>query len=1066
MKDISDSDESGQESDDDTKHKISRTGPDKCPEKSPPDKKFMESDKFQNNGPLKLTNGGPHSEQDDLSHCVPEKTEIGLSNKLKEMVRDDHSNAEEKKETLEKSESQLKENVSKEILFKEGVRDNSKVSSSLKRLMRMDDYLPSINDYLPSPKKVSKVNGVPSNKTSVIVSSVTSRTNSLPKNTDHMNKNSPSHAGVSSYLKRSMPFVQNYFTGGEDQPLDLSKKTVSKSLTCPKSSITSPKVSNGYLPSVPSSLKCLQQQFGEDYHFRTAKKHNLYSASSSIVNMRPSVRSRNPSNTVPISMNSTEFFNHKSRCDSPGAISPSKAASICNLSPSSPHPKSPDYVLSKKQSLSDSKLNVSDSEAKESIKMEECMSDKTDNSGHKYTTHRCSCHKSYNTLYGLSIHLKDTGHMPASSKSSNLLEYPKLVRGQDMWLNQESEQTRRILRCMQCGESFRSLPMLTVHMMQTQHYTKIVSSDHGRRSHKCSAYCDRELDKECIFKCKVCNDTFTDMEGLANHMILSGHHKKQSIRGQSYLDIGLRTRRKRFYSGEENLQYGPSPTVATLLEYKRKCFNNSDYVKIPSSSHGDNDSKFSDEVESSVTCDNCGKRIETRKFVEHVRLCLHQKMDVLESLRLRFSDKLPKCKSPEIKVENIIPESQQLQRSEPDTKPLNFSKSPHQDTMCQEKKIKIKSEDLDKREEKIREKIDFLSQKVMEDPAEVNENMSKESKKALDIIDPEAGEDAPTNGSALKAMESFINKSFTSKFDFRTLASSSISENNISNSLPLNTSLSQLDRESPFHYFAAKYRKFYNAMSSNSKSPPPRVCTEDKEKLPTISPVSRPHKEPESPLSSSHGRGSPVVEEEDPGLDKKSDDTASNASEPLMNKYLNIDEEERENGRIKKKDSSSALDSLSSFVYGQRLTSEHPLDSLQKLITKNDIPKLVMEKALNCLQRESPDLSVPLNLSIKAEGSDDREGTYLGREDFSDSDTSPVGSDSDTADYRCAACSRQFASKGSYRYHLSRCHLSSVKKYGIKEAFNMSPYVYLPLDHTAKFSKYYEMAHELASKGK
>lgn len=56
---------------------------------------------------------------------------------------------------------------------------------------------------------------------------------------------------------------------------------------------------------------------------------------------------------------------------------------------------------------------------------------------------------------------------------------------------------------MQCGESFKSLPMLTVHMMQTQHYSKIVSAEHGRRSHKCSAYCDRELDKECIFKCKV-----------------------------------------------------------------------------------------------------------------------------------------------------------------------------------------------------------------------------------------------------------------------------------------------------------------------------------------------------------------------------------------------------------------------------------------------------------------------------------------------------------------------------------------------------------------------------------
>ena len=122
---------------------------------------------------------------------------------------------------------------------------------------------------------------------------------------------------------------------------------------------------------------------------------------------------------------------------------------------------------------------------------------------------------------------------------------------------------------------------------------------------------------------------------------------------------------------------------------------------------------------------------------------------------------------------------------------------------------------------------------------------------------------------------------------------------------------------------------------------------------------------------------------------------------------------------------------------------------------------------------------MPLNLSMKpgAGGSEDEDpgdchpdcespSTSRELEDGNHSSPGAPGPDGELTEYKCAACSRRFASKGSYRYHLSRCHLSSVKKYGIKEAFNMSPYIYLPLDHTAKFTKYYQMAQELASKGK
>lgn len=63
----------------------------------------------------------------------------------------------------------------------------------------------------------------------------------------------------------------------------------------------------------------------------------------------------------------------------------------------------------------------------------------------------------------------------SAATGSRPAEYSKLVRGQDVWLSGGGERTRRsILRCIQCGESFRSLPELTVHMVHTRHYTNIV----------------------------------------------------------------------------------------------------------------------------------------------------------------------------------------------------------------------------------------------------------------------------------------------------------------------------------------------------------------------------------------------------------------------------------------------------------------------------------------------------------------------------------------------------------------------------------------------------------------
>ncbi|XP_069112290.1 teashirt homolog 2-like isoform X2 [Argopecten irradians] len=990
----------------------------------------------------------------------------------------------------------------------------------------------------------------------------------------------------------------------EEQPLDLSKKANDKSERSAhksqyKSSSnghhstgrhhTSDRHSSGHHSSsvdrdIPSTLQSLQQRFGGNLHMRSVRKpiSGLLPVSSSIS------KSHSPMH-----------LNCSSQVKNSNIVKKSHTGSVVKP----PQVHSPNNSSRLEKNMEKSKCSSANSEKDSSplipdtdlnsnitLKGSECdiLTDDC-----KYTMHRCTCLKTYNTLYGLSIHLQETGHSPASTKQAAIMEYPKLVRGQDMWLNQESEHTKRILRCMQCGESFKSLPLLTVHMMQTQHYTKIVSSEHGRRSHKCSAYCDREMDRECIFKCKVCNSTFSDMEGLANHMIMSGHHKKNILRSHNYLneknilrshnylnDLAFRGRRKRYYNDKEGFEGLGNPNVASFLNYKRKCLSHPVTPPINGHRHFTDSPDSETPEDSTISCENCGDRIETQFFVEHVRLCLRTKQsDFTRSRMSLFKDEISSIKSEKSHDSQDLDEVDEETASmfdrphdsdeEMDTKPdiqeldLSINQQKMSDTSDKSKEIKSdESEDKshsDKitKEETINDKEEQESQKCviteenpdnvstpsadtvkeevqvgeqvngnetekevssplpqspahMEDdvkesprasperssedmkksPEEKNDlkdlpmNVKKEresesdlsecskvrkntdSTKNLDIIDPgRAAEDMGDN-SALKAMESFIQKSFSSKFDYHR------------GNMVFNTGEKTLLKPSVYRddkehrhgalYRFEKYRKYFQqdehrnngSVKKSSGEDALNVCLQPSS---SVSSAKDDLKKLEKMCESVHKPVSPCTD-----IDESQSTGNSENGETLASKYLNCGEEESRPAKDSKS-GSSALDSLSSFVYGQPLNSEHPLDSLQKLITKTDLPKLLASsQSIKYLrQSESPDSGLPLNLSLK-KGQDDDGSDILERDGFSDQEGSQhSGSESDgTAEYRCAACSRHFASKGSYRYHLSRCHLSSVKRYGIKEAFNMSPYVYLPLDHTAKFSKYYEMAHELASKGK
>lgn len=1036
----------------------------------------------------------------------------------------------------------------------------------LQKLMRQD-FSPLKSDSLssPSPPKrfkddLSYKEGFTSKLASVIIPSTNMsllpKTASHPKqllshSIAHLRTSSlkPSHFSKSafsssSYHSRSYPLNQPVFqSADDDQPLDLSKKSNKCSTdpnASPKRSVNykagSRKPENGLSST---SLQSLQQKFGGDFHLRGLRKplnYMLYGPEIPALHqaLLHSASMTLPQYALPMlnghpKLTPEKIHTSRHRNSTP---SPHKIRSDDSIKPIRRENTMP--TLAAEKSIKSELPDKPDIENEPSIAGD-------DKQGENYTNHLCTCGKWFDGLYSLSLHLQETGHLPARNKSVSLLEYPKLVRGQDMWLNQESEQTRRILRCIQCGESFKTLPMLTVHMMKTQHYTKIVSSEHARRAHKCSAYCDKEQDKECVFKCKVCQESFTDMEGLANHMIMSGHHKKQSPRPpQSFTDLQFKKRKR--YSFEESLNPYGNPNIAAIYDYKRHLIGDS---VSPDLSVEDND-------DSRISCENCNHKIETKSFVEHVRACLGQKLreDIAkmekenarkEGLEKRNAYQINEDDLTQMKKRNLDSSSKSGSDSETELEPtklgvdsklldknkdnktsvdnadvLDKSESIEpMDTNEAEKSIKQESDSDELELGEIRDKsknilkeiqtlVDSKSSKVDKRDiikAEIDSIERVEHRKSdgntsrkylgkkLDIIDPDQIKEEESGSSALSAMESFIKKSFSNKFDYKKgniIINPHSSADATVHPKPFNSAMNFDNTD-----YLSRYKNFYAALNFNLGNGFKQGQSEFEGSTSKASSHDLVKNEIRSKLDKNKDRseksGSPKSDdggEKDDGRNSPRSVVSNSSSqfdknENLETKYLNMEENDEENKPDKAK--SSALDNLSSFVYGQNLTSEHPLDSLQRLITKSDIPRLMGTAAAShsfkylpphlALHQSSLDLSVPLNLTVKSQhGDSDDEDSKSRQDEDSLSDyevlNSPGNSDGEPVEYRCAACSRKFASKGSYRYHLSRCHLSSVKRYGIKEAFNMSPYVYLPLDHTAKFSKYYEMAKELANKAK
>ncbi|CAG2058766.1 unnamed protein product [Timema podura] len=240
----------------------------------------------------------------------------------------------------------------------------------------------------------------------------------------------------------------------------------------------------------------------------------------------------------------------------------------------------------------------------------------------------------------LSVNSGGGGHQSGGNKPSsadlNLLiketmPLPrKLVRGQDVWLGKGAEQTRQILKCMWCGQSFRSLAEMTSHMQQTQHYTNIISQEQiiswksaddggkpgggntpggggggsggGAASSHVSA----------VLTCKVCDQAFSSLKELSNHMVKNSHYKEHIMR--SITESGGRRRQTR----EKRKKSLPVRKLLELERAQHELKNGEGGMMVGGGG------KIGREPPTTgrITCEKCGEKIETSIFVDHIRQCV------------------------------------------------------------------------------------------------------------------------------------------------------------------------------------------------------------------------------------------------------------------------------------------------------------------------------------------------------------------------------------------------------------------------------------------------------------
>lgn len=226
---------------------------------------------------------------------------------------------------------------------------------------------------------------------------------------------------------------------------------------------------------------------------------------------------------------------------------------------------------------------------------------------------------------GSSMNHQQSSHhsaMPAKCSSSSASAGPaanavvkenislprKLVRGQDVWLGKGAEQTRQILKCMWCGQSFKTLADMTTHMRVTQHYTNIISQEQIISWRTPEDKMAAQSQVNAVLTCKVCDQAFGSLKELSYHMVKNSHYKEHILR--SITEGGGRRRQTR----ERRKKSLP---VRKLLELERMELSKQD----PTSSNDLSNQAKNEVVDGKISCEECTEKVDAKDFVQHIKNC-------------------------------------------------------------------------------------------------------------------------------------------------------------------------------------------------------------------------------------------------------------------------------------------------------------------------------------------------------------------------------------------------------------------------------------------------------------
>ncbi|KFM72010.1 Protein tiptop, partial [Stegodyphus mimosarum] len=184
----------------------------------------------------------------------------------------------------------------------------------------------------------------------------------------------------------------------------------------------------------------------------------------------------------------------------------------------------------------------------------------------------------------------------------------KLVRGQDVWLGKGAEQTRQILKCMWCGQSFKTLADMTTHMRVTQHYTNIISQEQIISWRTPEDKMAAQSQVNAVLTCKVCDQAFGSLKELSYHMVKNSHYKEHILR--SITEGGGRRRQTR----ERRKKSLP---VRKLLELERMELNKQN----PTSSSDLSNQPKNEVVDGKISCEECTEKVDAKDFVQHIKNC-------------------------------------------------------------------------------------------------------------------------------------------------------------------------------------------------------------------------------------------------------------------------------------------------------------------------------------------------------------------------------------------------------------------------------------------------------------